>query len=764
MSKIKTLTAMTPRVRRLWQREMDNMYRKRPWWGAGLSIYNGSDNDRILKEKPVIIRKAMAFDLLLSQMKIEIAPGELVVGNLIMSAVGMGRLFPEYATEAEIKAGLEVSVSPKSVWGHSVPDYEKLLRVGLRGIIEEARQGRSRYAGDAEKESFFDAVIMTCQAAINFAGRYADLAHEAAKEESDAARKEELLKIAKICRHVPENPARDLWEAMQSFWFVYATYHNTLNWIPAGRVDNFLNPYWEISRNNGMRLVDAQELMDCLWLKFSERTQIKEEHFEYHKHPTDYSFGRNPEAGMTFPNNTDPLYANQWNQTVNLGGVDRYGNDAVNDLSYVCLESTRRLRLTQPTTMVRLHNKTPEKFFDKCAEVISEGGGMPAITNDDARINILTKVGVPVEDARDHVSSGCWEIEIAGKTEFRWNPIHGLKCVEWLFTHGVSTMFGVKEGLDLGDIGSYSSFQQILDAFKKQLDHYIKSDVENIVKYFGSTYQIAPCPFLSALMEGCLESGMDITQGGSTYILYSMYLTGLPNIIDSLAAIKKMVFDDTRISLEDLKKALVNNFSQHEDLRLLLANKPPKYGNDDPYTDDIMLDIVSFFAQRVRHHTQNAHPKILFPLAIGTDPLYLVYGGLVGATPDGRKAGSAIATNFSPVCGMAQKGIFSTLNSYTKVDYSGLGIDAEIDLSVAEKFVQGNEGHEKLKALIKSFLQMGGPIMCISVLDVDTLKEAQVMPEAHKNLRVRAGGWQAYFVAMGEKHQQTHIKRVAHGI
>jgi formate C-acetyltransferase len=744
---------------------MDNMYKKRLWGGGGLSIYDGSENDRTLRKKPVIIRKAMAFDLLLARMSVEIAPGELIVGNLIMSAVGMGRQFPEYATEEELKAGLEFSVSPKSVWGHSVPDYEKLLRVGLIGIIEEARQGRVRYAGDAEKQNFFDAVIMTSQAAINFAGRYADLAHDLAKRETDATRREELLKIAEICRYVPENPARNLWEAMQSFWFVYATYHNTLNWIPAGRVDHFLHPYWDISRrSNGMRLDKAQELMDCLWLKFSERTQIKEEHFEYHKHPTDYSFGRDPKAGMTFPNNTDPLYANQWNQTVNLGGVDRKGLDAVNDLSYICLESTRRLRLTQPTTMVRLHSNTPEKFLDKCAEVLSEGGGMPAITNDDTRINILTNVGVSIEDARDHVSSGCWEIEIAGKTEFRWNPIHGLKCVEWLFTGGVSTMFGVKEGLDLGDINRYSSFQQIMEAFKKQLNHYIKNDVVNIVKYFGSTYQIAPCPFLSALMDGCLQSGMDITQGGSTYIIYSMYLTGLPNIVDSLSAIKKVVFDDKLISLKELETAIVNGFSEQEDLRLLLANKPPKYGNDDPYTDDIMLDIVAFFAERVKYHTNNAHPKILFPLAIGTDPLYLVYGGLVGATPDGRKAGSAIATNFSPVSGMAQKGIFSALNSYTKVDYNGLGIDAEIDLSVAEKFVQGNKGREKLKALIKSFLQMGGPIMCISVLDVDTLKEAQIKPEAHKNLRVRAGGWQAYFVAMGEKHQQTHIKRVAHGI
>jgi formate C-acetyltransferase len=697
-------------------------------------------------------------------MIIDIAPGELIVGNLIMSAVGMGRLFPEYATEQEIEAGLKISVSPKSVWGHSVPDYEKLLSVGLKGIIEEARQGQTRYADDEEKQNFYQAVIMTCQSAINFARRYAQLAETFAQHEEDPIRRKELLKIVEICRHVPEHPARDLWEAMQSFWFVYATYHNTLNWIPAGRVDNFLLPYWKISKEQGMAPNEAQELMDCLWLKFSERTQIKEEHFEYHKHPTDYSFGRNPEAGMTFPNNTDPLYANQWNQTVNLGGVDRQGNDAVNDLSYICLESTRRLRLTQPTTMVRLHKNTPDEFLDKCSEVLSEGGGMPAITNDDVRINVLTKVGVPLEDARDHVSSGCWEIEIAGKTEFRWNPIHGLKCVEWLFTGGVSSMFGVKEGLDLGDVSRYNDFQNLMDAFKKQLDIYIKNDVANIVKYFGATYQIAPCPFLSALMDGCLRSGMDITQGGSTYILYAMYLTGLPNITDSLAAIKKIVFDDGLVSLKEIQVAMANDFEGQEDLRLLLANKPPKYGNDDPYADDIMLEIVKFFADRVRHHTKSAHPKILFPLAIGTDPLYLVYGGLVGATPDGRRAGSAIATNLSPVCGMAQKGIFSTLNSYTKVDYSGLGIDSEIDLSVSEKFVQGKEGRSKLKALIRSFLQLGGPIICISVLDVATLKEAQIQPEKHKNLRVRAGGWQAYFVAMGEKHQETHIKRVIHGL
>ncbi len=741
------------------------MAQKKPWWGEGLSIFDGADED--VAKLPLIVRKYMAFEKVLNEMPIRIDDSELIVGNMVMSSSGLGRFFPDYATEAEKQAAVQKSLSIRSVWGHSVPDYPKALNRGLIGIIKEAKERREQLSVKdpeaEEKNSFYEAVIGCCNAVIAFARRYAQLADQSANRESDQERKSELKVIARICRLVPDNPAQSFHQALQSVWFIHIALHNTLNWSPLGRLDQYLYPFFQNDLQNGLiTKTEAQELLDCFWIKFSERMQIKPAHFEDHRDPTDYSFGRDPESDMTFPSIDDQAYVNQWLQTCVLGGQTPSGSDATNDLTYMCLDATEKMQMTQPTVLLRLHRKSPRPLIEKACEVIRSGGGMPVICNDETRLPHLLKAGIPLKEARNYCVSGCWEMKIPGKTEFRWIPIHSLKCIEWVFTGGANAMDGRKHGLDTGDITDLETFGDIMAAFRRQLDQQIRIGFEETVKWYGCNYMIAPDPFLSCLMDDCLETGKDVTQGGAKYIFYPFFVTGLPNAVDSLAAIRKLVFEDKALTLAELKEAMATNFKGYENLKLRLSNTMPKYGTDDDIVDQLAIDITAHFVQQVKKQTAG-NSTFTFPVAIGTTPLYVVFGKSIGATPDGRGAGEPLATNFSPVAGAARNGVTAAIKSFTKMPYSKLGIDSELDVDINPEFVKGEEGLSALAWLIESFMDLEGTILTVSIVSIETLRHAQEQPELYRNLRVRLGGWQAFFVALNREHQDTHIKRVEHG-
>jgi len=751
------------------------MWIKKEWWGEGLTIF---DTGPEIKRKPLIVRKAMAFEKVLREMPISVAEDELIVGNLLMNSLTCGNLFPEYATSEEKEIAARNSVGTYSVWGHSLADYPKVLNSGLAGIRSEAKQLleklESQNDSDETKRDFLHAVIICCNAVRDFAQRYADLAAEVAEREMDIGRKQELAEITRVCRRVPEWPARSFHEALQSLWFVHIVCQNTLNWVPIGRCDQYLYPFYEKDLKDGrITKEQAQEVLECVWIKFNERMQLREEHLEDHSDPYLFSLGRDPKLNPMFrgghsvspvgQTSEDKTYANQWLQSVTLGGQMAEGLDATNEVTYMCLEATEKVGATQPIVQVRFHRNSPERLLETCCEVISSLGGRLVLLNDEARLPILLNVGIPLEDVRQYSGDGCWEMEIPGKTEMRWSPIHSLKAVEWVFNRGYSPVERAKLGIDTGDVTKLNSFNEVMRAFELQLDHAILTQVEETTKYYGSNYAIAPCPFFSSLIEGCMEKARDITQGGAKYILHHLWLTGLPNTVDSLAAIKKFVFEDRVITLAELKKALDSNFEGCEDLWLALLHRAPKYGNDDDYVDEIAVEVSEYFVNRVREHATN-YPQIKFPVGIGTTPQYVLFGKLVGATPDGRKSGDALAGNFSPAWGAAKKGITAAIKSFTKICFQKLGVDSELDLAINPNFVKTKEGLSRLAALIRSFMDAGGTVITFNVIDAETLRKAQKEPENYRDLTIRLGGWQAFFVSLDRAHQDAHIHRITHEV
>ncbi|MFZ7134418.1 MAG: pyruvate formate lyase family protein [Eubacteriales bacterium] len=746
------------------EKEKMNMGMKKEWWGAGLTIFD-SDNTEIEK-RPLIIRKAIAFKKVLREMPIKIEEDELVVGNMLMGSSGTGKFFPDYATEKEKENAASKFLSIYSVYGHNLPDYSKILEVGVEGIKRKANQSLEELRGEnnngEESCYFLEAVIICCNAVIDFAKRYAELADELKNTEININRKKELENIAKICRHVPEKPAKSFYEAIQSFWFVFTILHNTLNMVPLGRFDQYMFPFYINDLKDGIiTKKEGQELIECLWIKCNSRVQIKEEHIEYHADPRRTSFGRDLESKYISPTNRGFAFANEFFQQCVLGGQTSEGLDATNELTYMCLDATKNIKLTQPIVHVRLHRKSPKALLEKCCEVIKTGGGMPIISNDEVRIAHLTNVGIPLEEARDYAVAGCWEMLIPGKTDFRWSFIHALNSIEWIFNRGSNSIDGVKAGIDTGDITTFKSFDEILNAFKLQIDNQISNRIKEIAKWYGSNYMIAPVPFFSSMIEGCLEKGKDFTQLASKYIIHQFFLLGLPNAVDSLASIKKYVFDSNSITLSQIKKALDNNFKGYEDLRQRLLKDSPKFGNDDDIVDSIAIEVTEYFANRLKKHA-SAHTWIRVPGVIGSNPHYVGLGKRIGATPDGRKFGEAFASNFSPVWGVSKNGVTAVIKSFTKTNFKKLGLDSALDLSISPNFVKKREGFSKLIALIKGFMDLGGPLININVVSADTFRKAQEKPDEYRDLMVRMGGWQAFFVAIDREYQDLQILRVSH--
>lgn len=756
------IAEMTMRIQKLSDRVKKEANEKKKWWGDGLTILDNPE----MKGKPLIIRKALAFKKMLTEMPIGIAEGELIVGKIPLGSVAGGRPFPDYATEEEKKAAANKSLSIKSVWGHIVPDYAKVLNIGLAGLKQEVKQELEKFkdkgGSSQEKINLFEAMIICFDSVILFAQRYSKLAKELASNEQDYERKKELEKIAEICYHVPENKPESFYEALQSFWFIFTALHSTLNFSPLGRFDQYMEPFLISDLKKGILTInEAQELLECLWIKTNERTQKKEEYLEDHSDPFDWSLGKKPQEGRVFRQNEDTAYYNQWYQTCVLGGKNKDGSDATNILTYMCLEATKKLKLTQPIIYLRVHKNSPRELLVKCCELIKAGIGMPTIINDETRIPALTLMGISLEEANDYAVSGCWETLIPNKMEFRWTPIHTLKSLELVFNRGYDKLMGIQSGLDTGNPLKFTSFEELKDAFKLQLIKQIQDAVQTVIEYYGESYKIAPVPFLSSLINDCLKKGLDLTQGGARYVAHALSLTGLPNTVNSLAAIKMLVFEKKKIDLGQLINALDNDFVGYEELRWDLINKAPKFGNDDDYVDDIMVEMVDFFVEKVAEYAKECQ-HIKFPCMIGTTPLYKLFGRLHLASADGRKTGDPLATNLCPSEGTAKKGLTAVIKSHTKCDLLKIPAATELDIHINKKAIESEEGLERLLAVIKTFMDLGGHGLNIVVTDVETLIAAQKEPEKYQDLMVRLGGWQAYFTALDRVHQDYLIAREKH--
>ena len=454
---------------------------------------------------------------------------------------------------------------------------------------------------------------------------------------------------------------------------------------------------------------------------------------------------------------------NDWLMNFIVGGLKPDGSDGTNELSYLFLDLIDQMDLIMPTVAARVHQNSPPSFLRKIAEILRFGTGEPMVYNDDAIIPGFVDMGIPVEDARNYSNDGCWEVLIPGKSHFTYSHVENLQCLEWVLTRGESLQRdNLKEGLDTGDPGDFKTWDEFYAAYKMQVDNRISYVASRRLESFGLSYMIAPDPLISSVMDGCLDRGEDFTQNGSIYNFHQVLLTGLSHTVDSLAVIKKLVFEDKIVSIQEMVRAIKSDWNGYESLRQTARNQVPKFGNDDAYIDDLTVKTMNDFAESV-YKWNHKQSKLLFPCGIGTFENYAILGRRVGASPDGRRKGEALAPNYSPSFGVDTSGPTATIKSITRPDLLKYYSGCPLDIALNSNEFEGEAGIERLVGLVRSFCDLGGQILTVTSNNVEILREAQKEPEKHRDLRVRMGGLSAYFVAMAPMQQENIIRRFEKG-
>ncbi len=754
---------------RLYNKEF---FTKKEWWGQNETILTNEE----VKKESIVVRKALAIKHTFANMPAEIKPDELIVGIVNMGSIGFGREFPDYALPKEKQKAAESSFTTKSVWGHHPPQYDKVLAIGLSGIKKEINENifkeSSKDKPDEEKLNLYRAMIISLNGLQELASRYAELALKAAQKEKDSIRRKELIKISYICSKVPEQPAESFQEALQSFWLVFIGLHSAMEQIPTGRSDQYLYPYLEKDLKEGkLTSREAEELVGSWLAKFSERVQLDPRHWETHMTLEDQIDGGNPDdLSLVFEMENDAEYnfgtsANHWLINMIIGGLTRDGKDATNELTYMILNQWAYLEAIVPVMSVRFHKDSPDRLYEACARILRRGSGEPALFNDEIIVKGLVKKGIPVEDARDYSNDGCWEVLIPGKSNFAYAHVEVLQLLEYVLHRGYSLVRKRIEGIDSGDPSGFKDFNEFYQAFLSHFENRIDHILYNKLNYWKNRYNIAPSPLLSSMMDNCIEKGLDITNGGARYNLYCLVITGLANFVDSLAAIKKLVYEQKKISMEELLDALKNNFEGRENLRQMLLNNVPKFGNDDPYVDDIasmFLKDADVILNR-KAEEKDVSPFIL-SLAVGTFENYARFGHYLGASADGRLYQDTVSSNYSPAIGMDKKGPTAAIKSITHPYLLPYYTGCPLDMQINSNEVEGSEGINRMAGLIKSFNKLGGVILTITGVSEEMLRDAQKKPEKYRGLRVRLGGLSAYFIALSKAQQEIIIRRTKHPV
>lgn len=743
---------------------------KREWWGDGTTILT----DEAVLHEPLIVRKALACEYVLCNMPVALKPDELIVGMPTMSCCGFGRLFPEYATAEEKAAAAKKGLSVKSVWGHHPPNWEKGIRLGLRGLRAEIEQKQAEEAAlpnpDPEKADLYRSMLIGIAAIRKLSLRYRDLTKQEAEKETDPVRKQELLQISDICSRIPEEPAQTLQEALQSFWFYYISFDSCMERVPAARIDQYLYPYYRNDIDTGrITQEQARELVGSWMAKCSERVQILSELWENHLGPDDNSVGADPDDESLFIEmENDQAYtlgtsANHWFMNVVLGGLKRNGEDATNELSYLMLDTWAYLELVAPVMNVRFHKNSPEKLYEACARILRCGSGEPAIYNDEAVIEGLVKLGIPLEDARDYSNDGCWETVIPGKTNFNFAHVEVLQILEYVLFHGRSLVRNRQEAPDVGDPREWKTYEEFYSVFREQVYQRLEKIIRNRMKYLFDSHEIAPDPLMSIMMDNCVEKGRDLTNGGTEYIFFVPVITGIANCADSLAVIKKLVYEEKAITMDELIQALETNWEGREPLRQMVLNRVPKFGNDDLYVDEICSQLLDEIAQR-NAEIMKTFDKVYLPMAIGTFENMARFGHNIGASADGRLFQESVGSNYAPGVGMDTSGPTAVIKSITHANLLPYINGCPLDIQINSNEVEGEAGVKRIEALIKSFMDLGGIILTITGVSEELLRDAQAHPENHRGLRVRLGGLSAYFIALPPEVQEIMIKRTKHGM
>lgn len=781
------LRTCTDRISRLLAVVQKRMTQKQTTWVAGQTV---PDDSHTL---PLVVRHAKAFEKVLAEMPIVIEDNDLIIGNTVLDGVIVRTRMPEYASVAEREHARQEGSGIGAGLSHKTPYYYDVVGRGLSAIVADIdrkiAEVSDRQPSDewAEKLALFQAVKLECAAVIAMANRYADLAEQLAGEASTAGRREELLKIAGVCRRVPEFPACTFHDAVQSFWFVHYAFFSTGTKLSCGRIDQYLYPSLRADLDAGrITLAEAQELIDSLWLRFNDRAQICRENFFIPAGKNGKEAGGNRNGGVVvdrgptlssvghrkrFNFAADAADAiNHFGQNILLSGIRPDGSDGTNALTYLCLNALEKFAFTSPVVTVRLHRDSPQELLVRTAEVLKKGGGMPYLNNDDILIQAYVDLGVSLEDARDYANSNCWETMIEGKSDQELlRGMNFLLFLELALNRGRSKVHGPL-GPDTGDPREFAGFDALMQAWKVQLDTQLQQGIDFIGKGLadGTLEQSSHGkyrynPFLTALTFDCVANEKDVIRGGARYTIWHVMGEAVANAIDAMAAIKKMVFEERTLEMDVLLEALDADWEGHGNLRQRILARAPKFANNNEFADDIGREMMRTFVERTRYHTAR-HPHTIFPASVGTFSWYAKIGKEVGPSADGRYDGEAIAANFSPAPGADVSGPTAAIGSHLKMYVSKLAAGAPLDLRFSSSGLKGDAGTERLAGLIKAFVDLGGNMLTVTVTDVEELKRALAEPEKYRHLRVRMGGWSAYFVMLGEEQQRLHIQRVEHGL
>lgn len=746
-----------------------------------------------------IIRRAKAFRSVCEQLVVTIFPGELIVG-----AVGefrkCGILTPEFSwtwvdeemdtfservqdpyemTEEQRRfvrkhifpywkgRSLEeayLAQLPKEIakvavdtgiididskWRQSVgeitPDYEDgLFPKGFRGIIEECKAKKRMLhlsrPGDREKTEFYDSVISVSEGLIILARRYADKADSLARSEKDTIRKGELKEIARTCRHVPEFPPKSFREALQMIWFYQLggiLMENPLSLNP-GRFDQYMYPYYQYDIKH--KLHDDEgilELIECYWLKLSEWV-------------------------WTISANTADFFAgyNQF-QNLTVGGSDRNGKDATNELSYLALKATSEVKTHQPGLSVRISGDSPRKFIDAVMELVAQGTGFPAIHSDKTGYRMLKNLGYETADARDWNNCGC--VVPHFRKTFEWTStvnVNFSSALEYATNGGKSRLTGKRMGLALKRTRKFKNYEEIEDTFFKQFDNLIAISVAGTLVAQKLQKMMIPRPLFSALFGECLESGRDLVDGGAKYNIGPVLTgIGLAETANSLAAIKQLVYVDKVCTADELLNALDQNWAGYEKLRAL-AIKAPKYGNDDNFVDDIARKIANHFYEETRKYTDIYGSR--FTSAFMGISNFIPTGRVIGATACGRKAGEPISEGVSPVAGTDISTPLAAMRSAAKMNQDIHSGGTLLNIRLGHELVGTKRGRSNLAAAVLAFFDMGAFHVQFNTLSTETLLDAQVHPENYRDLLVRVAGYSTQFVHLSKILQDSIIRRSVH--
>ncbi len=656
-------------------------------------------------------------------------------------------LFQEMTDEwkAAYEAGIFTEFMEQRSPGHTVLD-DKIYHKGFLDFKADIQRSLDSldYLNDPEaynKQGQLNAMNVCANALIRFAHRHTEKAQELAQQETDPQRKQELERIAEVCSHVPAHAPRDLWEALQYYWFVHLGVTTELNpWdaFNPGKLDQHLYPFYKNGLEEGsLTRQQAEELLQCFWIKFNNQPAP-------------------PKVGVTAAESGTYTDFAQ----INTGGVKEDGSDAVNEVTYLILDVIEEMRLLQPSSSIQVSKKNPNRFVKRAAKIIRTGFGQPSVFNSDLVVQEMVRAGKSVVDARNGGTSGCVETGAFGKENYNLTGYFNMpKVLEITLNNGLDPRTGHKIGLETGDPARFETFEEFFEAYEKQLNHFvgIKIRGNQVIERLYAKYM--PSPVLSLLIDDCIATGKDYHDGGARYNTTYIQGVGLGTMADAMTTIKYHVFARKTLTMAELLAVLRDDFAGHERVRQLLLNKTPKYGNDDDYADAVMVTIFDAYFDAIdgRQNTKGGRYRInLLPTTC-----HVYFGSVIGATPDGRRARQPLSEGISPVQGADRHGPTAVIKSVAKMDHVRTG-GTLLNQKFTPQLLKDDDALNKLVHLVRTYFKLDGHHIQFNVVDAATLRAAQKNPEQYRSLIVRVAGYSDYFCDLGQALQDEIIARTEH--